>query len=300
LAQQYTSTEVARMLEVKHSQLAYWARLRLVAPRARWGERFYSFADLVALETIKRLTRKGVPARRLRRAIEALESQLGEVRTPLARLRVITNGRQVVVHAPGPGGKPIEPLTGQFVLQFETAVLVNKVRAMASRSAEEWFEIGLACDTAPETLPMAAEAYQHALEQAPDWMEAHVNLGTVLYELQRLEEARAQFEAAIALEPSNPLTHFNLACVLEPLGDLEGAIERLHRALALSPRMADAHLNLALAYEKTGRDALARKHLTLYLQTQPQGPWAEYARARVRPEPAAGSRNKVTPFRRNG
>jgi tetratricopeptide (TPR) repeat protein len=302
--QQYTATEVVRMMGVTRRQLAYWAKLQLVVPRARWGERFYSFADLVALETLKRLTGRGIAARRLRRAIEALETQLGEARTPLSRIRVMANGREVVVHTCGPDGKPIEPLTGQFVLQFDTVRLAGKVHAMVSRTAEEWFQLGLACDTTPETLEKAVEAYEHALEQAPGWMEAHINLGTALYQLQRLEEARKHFEAAVELEPSNPLAHFNLSCVLDPLGDTEGAIERLRRALALAPQMADAHLNLALAYEKKGRDALSRRHLAAYLQYQPRGPWADFARSRVHPESgqerSARSSGKVTPFRRKG
>ncbi len=288
------------MMGVTRRQLGYWGRLRLVQPRARWGERFYSFADLVALETVKRLTTRGVPARRLRRAIQTLGEQLGEARTPLSRVRVMTNGREVVVLTPGPNAKPIEPLTGQFVLQFEIARLANKVRAMASRTAEEWFEIGLSCDTTPETLEKAVEAYQHALEQAPDWMEAHINLGTTLYQLQRLAESREHFEAGVALEPTNALTHFNLACVLEPLGEVEAAIERLRRAISLSPQMADAHLNLALAYEKTGRAMLCRKHLALYLQYHPRGPWAEYARERLHPGRSLPPGSKITPFRREG
>ncbi len=36
---------------VSRRELEYWTRLRLLLPRARWGERFYNFSDLVALET---------------------------------------------------------------------------------------------------------------------------------------------------------------------------------------------------------------------------------------------------------
>jgi tetratricopeptide (TPR) repeat protein len=298
LNQQFTSGEVARMMSLTRRQLDYWARLRLVEPRARWGERFYGFADLVALETIKRLTARGVSARRLRRAIGALGEQLGAARTPLARVRVMTNGREVVVLTPGPNGKPFEPLTGQFVLEFETARLATKVRAMASRTAEQWFEIGLGCDTTPETLEKAVDAYQHALELAPGWMEAHINLGTALYQLHRLEESCGHFETAARLEPANALTHFNLACVLEPIGELEAATDRLRRAISLAPQMADAHLNLALIYEKTGRTLLSRKHLAHYLQYHPRGPWAEYARARTQPARSPSASNKITPFRR--
>ena len=287
------------MIGVSRRQVDYWARLRLVQPRARWGERFYSFADLVALETIKELTANGIPARRLHRAIAALQSELGEAHAPLAQLRVFANAREVVVLAPRPRSRPFEPLTGQFVLQFETETLASKVRRMASHTAQEWFEVGLTCDSQPETLEKAAEAYRRALELAPDWVEAHINLGTTLYQLQRMEESKSVFEAAAALAPNNALVHFNLGCTLDQLGDTSGAIEHLQRAVLLAPHLADAHLNLALAYESRGETQLVRKHLSLYLHYEPQGPWAEFARARTRPSRAPRRPGKLTPFRRN-
>src|SRR6202162_1545235 len=159
-------------------ELNYWTRLRLVLPRARWGERFFNFSDLVALETIKRLSARKVPARRIRRAITALQTELGSTKTPLSMLRISTNGKQVVVHPPVAEARPYEPLTGQFVLNFETSDLAKKIHAMASRSAEEWFELGMACDSNSESLDQAAQAYRKALEAAPEWVEARINLGT--------------------------------------------------------------------------------------------------------------------------
>ncbi len=298
--QRFTRTEAGRILGTSRRQLDYWNRLGLVEPRARWGERFYSFADLVALATIKQLTGKRIPARRLRRAILALQTQLGELPAPLSELRITTNGREVVVMPPGHRGRPIEPLTGQFVLDFDVRELGQKVRAMSTCTAEEWFEIGLANDSSTATLEKAADAYRHALELAPEWTEAHINLGATLYQLQRMEASRQHFVAAAALEPSNPLAHFNLGCVLEQLGESDAAIEHLRRAVTLAPSLADAHLNLALAYEKRGHQQDARKHLSLYLHYEPQGPWAEFARSQVGRRRSPARSGKLTPFRRNG
>jgi len=298
--QRYTESEVARMLGVTRRQLEYWARLRLVRPRARWGERFYSFADLVALETVKQLTTNRVPARRLRRAIMALQTQLGRARAPLSELHIATNGREVVVTSPAPHSRPIEPLTGQFVLQFETEALANKVRTMASRTAEEWFEIGLASDSTPETLEKAAEAYERALELAPAWIEASINLGTVLYQLQKMEDAKSVLTKAAALEPDNPLVHYNLGCVLDQLDESDSAIRHLCRAVELAPHLVDAHLNLAMAYEQRGQKEQARKHLSLYLHYEPRGAWAEFARSRIHSSRSAQRSSKLTPFRRRG
>src|SRR5579863_5380975 len=115
------------MMGVTRRELDYWTRLRLVLPRARWGERFFSFSDLIALETIKRLAARRVPARRIHRAILALEAELGSTATALSTLRISTNGRQVVIQSPVPASRPFEPLTGQFVLNFEISDLAKKV-----------------------------------------------------------------------------------------------------------------------------------------------------------------------------
>jgi tetratricopeptide (TPR) repeat protein len=299
MRQRFTRDEVVRMLGVTRRQLDYWSRLKLVAPEARWGERFYNFTDLVALETLKRMVAHGTPARRLRRALEALREQLGEATAPLSRLRISTNGREIVVQQPWPGGPPIEPLTKQMILEFETSLLEHKVLALPSHTAEEWFEIGLANDTKPATMPRAADAYRHAVDLAPDWVEAHLNLGTALFHLGEAAEARRCFEAAIELEPQSALTHFNLGCVFEKLGNRRGAIDHLEQAVRLSPSLADAHLNLAMLYDASGHKDRMTEHLNLYLKYEPQGRWAAYAHSRL---PATGRTRtgKVTPFRKRG
>src|SRR6202521_255707 len=189
------------MMGVSRRELNYWTRLRLVLPRARWGERFFNFSDLVALETIKRLAARKVPARRIRRAVTLLQTELGSAHTPLSKLRIATNGKQVVVFPPVATARPFEPLTGQFVLNFETSDLAKKIHAMASRSAEEWFELGMACDSNAESLDQAAQAYRNAVDAAPEGVEARINLGTILYQLGRMEEAREEFTVAVEFEP---------------------------------------------------------------------------------------------------
>jgi len=142
-------------------------------------------------------------------------------------LRISTNGRQVVVYPPVSTGRPFEPLTGQFVLNFETSDLAKKIHALASRSAEEWFEFGMMCDSNTESLDQAAQAYRKAVEAAPEWVEARINLGTAMYQLGRMEEALEHFSVALKFEPQNALAEFNLGCVLEQLGKTPEAIVHL-------------------------------------------------------------------------
>ena len=295
--QRFTRSEVERMTGATRRQLDYWARLGLVRPRSRWGERFFGFSDLVAVETIRRITERRVPALRLRRAMERLGQQLGGTSAPLASLRIAVNGTQIIVHEPGPEGRLVEPLSGQFLLNFDIAPLGKKVRALGGRSAEQWFELGMAWDASSETLPQAADAYRRAIELSPEWVEAHINLGAALYQLGRMVESRDVFARATTLDPRNALAHFNLGCMHDRLGDTGASIDEFRAAVAHSPHMADAHLNLALAYEKSQREAESLQHLTLYLRYEPQGPWADFARLRLRESRGEGS-NKITPFRR--
>ena len=125
-------------------------------------------AALGVVETLEKLSQRKIPARRLMRAIDALEQQMGSARAPLTALRVSTNGSQIVLHEPGPHGRPIEPLTGQFVLNFQVGQLGEKVRALGGCTAEEWFERGMTYDATVETLPEAVDAYRRAVEASPD------------------------------------------------------------------------------------------------------------------------------------
>jgi len=301
LEHRFTRNEVERMMGVTRRELDYWTRLRLLLPRARWGERFFNFSDLVALETIKRLAARKVPARRILRAVTILQTELGSAITPLSKLRISTNGKQVVVYPPVATARPFEPLTGQFVLNFETSDLEKKIHAMASRSAEEWFEFGMMCDSNTESLEQAVDAYRKAVDAAPDWVEARINLGTALYQLGRMQDAHEQFLMAVEIEPENALAEFNLGCVLEQMAKTAEAILHLSRAVELVPSLADAHLNLALAYEKNGQAHNALRHLSLYVRYEPNGPWADFARSRIdkyRPPSPSSPAGKLTPFRR--
>ena len=299
MEQQFTRSEVERMTGATRQQLEYWSRLRLLQPRSRWGERFFNFSDLVAVEALRRLTTQRIPAHRLSRVVQALERQLGRAAGPLSALHISVAGDEVVVREPGPNGRPIEPLTGQFVMDFETARLQSKVHSLGSRTAEEWFELAMALDANPETQAEAADAYRQAIKAAPEWIEAHINLGTALFHLGHLEESREAFRTAVKIDPRHALAHFDLGCICDRLGDLDQAIHEFRCALTCSPEMAEAHLNLALVYEKSNRKAESSRHFAAYLRYDPHGRWADFARGRLGSNGRTRRRiAKVTPFRR--
>ena len=78
----------------------------------------------------------------------------------------------------------------------------------------------------------------------PTIAEAHNNLGNVLLQQGKLDQAAARFEQAIALRPDYAEAHNNLGNVLWKQGKLDEAAARYEQALALRPDYAEAHNNL--------------------------------------------------------
>jgi len=297
LADRYTRNEVGRILGLEEGRLRYWERLQLVRPEVRWGQRFYSFGDLVALRSIQRITLNRVPARKLRRTVALIEQQFGGYSLPLQQLRLVELGRDVLVVPPG-AERPFNPFLQQWAFPFDIPARPAKLHSMAGPTPEEFFETALSCETKQDLLPQAIENYQRVVELAPDWIEAHINLGVAYYQMGQLSDARAAFAAAVALDPLNGISRYNLGCTLEEMGEYDAAIEHLLRAARAMPAHADVHFNLALAYEKRGERRAARDHWTLYLRHAPNGTWAEQARARLKRYSARRKNAMPIPFRR--
>ncbi len=243
----FSPDEVQRILGLTGKQLDYWDRLRLVSPRREKGIRSYDFRDLIGLRTIKQLSENGVPANRLRRALAALREKLSQVQAPLAELRVLSDGKDVIVER---GGARLEPLSGQFVLNFETRELDEKVRVMGGRTADDWLATALDYEAGDNQKAEAIQAYERALLVDPQRVDALINYGTLLYESGNLKKAAEYFRRALATQHDNAQAHFNLGSVLEELSKLEESRQHLRQAVQLDPQYSDAHYNLAFVCEK--------------------------------------------------
>src|SRR6266550_179158 len=251
----FSRDEVQRILGLSPKQLDYWDRLELVSARKDQGSRFYDFRDLIALRTVKQLIETGVPASRLRRALAALREKLSQVQAPLTELRVLSDGKNVIVEREG---ARLEPLTGQFVMNFETRQLDEEVQVISERGA-----------------------YENVLRRDPQRTDALINCGTLYYEQGNFEKAGECYRRAIEIDPQSALAHFNLGSVLEEMGQQEEARRHLRLAVRLDLNHPDARYNLALVCEKLGAFDEAREHWQAYLQLDPSSPWSDYARQRL-------------------
>jgi tetratricopeptide (TPR) repeat protein len=78
------------------------------------------------------------------------------------------------------------------------------------------------------------------------------------------------------------LAYFDLGNVLDETGRVNEAIQTYATALQLAPTYADAHYNLALAYEKMKEPRKALKHWRAYTRLDTTGPWAVHARNQIK------------------
>src|SRR5215467_1521638 len=171
----FSPEDVQRIVGLTEKQLDYWERLRLVSPRRDKGTRFYDFRDLIGLRTVKQLSTEGVPANRLRRALNALREELSQAEAPISELRVLSDGKDVVVER---GGARLEPLSGQFVLNFETREIKEQVRVLTGHSADDWFAAALQYEPDGGRNPDATDAYERGLLADPKKIEVLLNCGT--------------------------------------------------------------------------------------------------------------------------
>jgi tetratricopeptide (TPR) repeat protein len=276
----FSATDVQRIVGLTAKQLDYWDRLRLVSPRKEEGNRFYDFRDLIGLRTVKQLVEEGVPASRLRRALAVLREKLSHAHPSLAELRILSDGKDILVER---DGARLEPLSGQFALNFETSELEQKVSVMARRgpNADEWLATALEYEAEGETRAEAIEAYEQALSLDPDKLDALLNCGTLCYEEGNLKKAAEYFTRALRVDPESALAHFNLGSVLEEVGRLEAARLHLRHAVRLDPEYPDAHYNLAFVCEKLAAQNEALRHWQAYITLDPTSPWCGYARQRL-------------------
>jgi len=100
---------------------------------------------------------------------------------------------------------------------------------------------------------MAEIHYRRALEIAPDYTGVIVDLGKLLRDDDRFEEAIACFRQAIEMEPKNARLHDLLANALAPAALTYEAIEAHQKAIELNPKLSIAWLGLGHMLKTVGQ-----------------------------------------------
>ena len=113
-----------------------------------------------------------------------------------------------------------------------------------------------------------------SVELEPDRADWHSNLGIVLQDGLRLEEATAAYEQAIALDPEHANAHSNLGVVLRAQGRVDDAEAAYRTAIRIDPDHADAHHNLGVLLNGLGRRREAALCFSKVVTLRPRHPEA--------------------------
>jgi tetratricopeptide (TPR) repeat protein len=108
---------------------------------------------------------------------------------------------------------------------------------------EVWSDLGYAY-TGLGRPDEAVQAYQKALELAPDLFAARLNLGILLVDEKQPQAALEHLQKATTLQPENVRAHLNYARALAQTNQPEAARKEYQETLRLNPRLAPVELEL--------------------------------------------------------
>ena len=123
-------------------------------------------------------------------------------------------------------------------IRFYTAALAAHPMANSARN-----NLGLLL-VQQDRLDEAEACYHRAIELDPDFGRAHSNLGRLLLQQERFDEAEASFRRAIDLGADEPNSHNDLGVLYARQNRLDEAEAFYRWAIQLDPDLADAHYNL--------------------------------------------------------
>lgn len=265
----YGVREVEKLLGLRRNTIRALIEAGFVSPergpRNAWR---FSFQDLVVLRTAQALAASQMSPRRILRSMKALRRRLPE-EMPLSGLSVRVVAEHVVVKE---GGSHWQAESGQYLLAFEgdpsdgslnvVEYKAAEAPARAAPHATHWFEQALALEhDEPES---ARRAYERAIAEAPQLLDARINLGSLLHEAGCLTEAEHVYREAIAACGSAPTLMYNLGVLLDDMDRKLEAMDAYRAALRGDPGLADCHYNLALLCEQFSKPREAIRHMAQY------------------------------------
>jgi tetratricopeptide (TPR) repeat protein len=261
---------VERVLRLSRSTIRGLVKTGFVQPsRGPKRQLLFSFQDLIVLRAARALLEAKIPRRRITRSLEDLRRRLPE-QMPLSGLSISAVGDRVVVrdgqnHFQVDDGQYVLGLDVS-VENGVIRVVEHKEKAAPetppAATAEDWFDKALHLE---DTDPKAAQAaYEHAVKLEPTYSAAWINLGRLLHTRHDEKKAELVYRRALQECGADPVLLFNLGVVLEDMGKLDEAVNAYQSAITEDPTLADGHFNLARLYEALGKEQHALRHLGQY------------------------------------
>lgn len=163
----------------------------------------------------------------------------------------------------------------------EAAAEYRKAIAKNSAALNLHFRLGrvlLVESHTAENLALARSEFEAELALNPSDAAAQYEVGQILLANQQTAEAVGRFERAAALNPDFPEALAALAKARMDAKQYAAAIALLERVVRLEPANESAHYSLMLAYRNAGRTAdAAREQATLdKLRQAPEGEFSDF------------------------
>jgi len=124
----------------------------------------------------------------------------------------------------------------------------------------------------------ACALYRKAVDAAPGYAKAHLNLGIGLEAVGDADGAFRSYDVALACDPADAYANYNLAKLLYARGELARAERLLGIALERKPEFPEARVVLSNVYDLQGNLAAAATALEVALKQRPDiaGAWHNY------------------------
>jgi tetratricopeptide (TPR) repeat protein len=127
----------------------------------------------------------------------------------------------------------------------------------------------------------AAAEYRKAIQKNPAALNLHFRLGRALllesHDPAKLAEARKEFEAELALNPSDSVAEYQIGQILAAEQHSAEAAQHFEKAVALNPEFAEALVALAKTRTEAHKDADAVPLLERAIRLQPTSESAHYS-----------------------
>ena len=141
----------------------------------------------------------------------------------------------------------------QAVAEYREVISsISTVSHRDSTLPEAYYGLGLAY-TGLEKFDEAIEAYQQAIQDAPEWAHIHAALGAGYASLHRYDEALNAYKTAHDLKPDDAMIHHQLGNTYSKRGKHPEAIKHQQHAIKIDPTLASAHYQLGLLYTQENR-----------------------------------------------
>ncbi len=116
----------------------------------------------------------------------------------------------------------------------------------------------------------AVEHFTIALRIEPDFLDALINMGMTLMDQGHAAEAAGFFERALRVAPDSSKAHTQLAIALARQDKKAEALAEFRKAVELAPQDADARANLGLMLARQGNVAEAMEQLSEAVRLNPE------------------------------